>query len=167
MSRLTDSDKAWLLSFESGRNFYNAKMKNSEVTEKTYTRWLKKYSDDLGKSPDELLLLKPNVVEVAQMIMKGNTAINPNEADSVIENYLSNDDITQSNKLVILTTVRSFYSANLRDLAKQTGKSIEAPERKQRTPTIDDCVKLESKMQNARNDARKRITLQLKPMLHL
>ena len=88
-------------------------MKNSEVTEKTYTRWLKKYCDDLGKSPDELLLLKPNVVEVAQMIMKGNTAINPNEADSVIENYLSNDDITQSNKLVILTTVRSFYSANL------------------------------------------------------
>ena len=102
------------------------------------------------------------------MIMKGNTAINPNEADSVIENYLSNDDITQSNKLVILNTVRSFISANLRDLAKQTGKSIEAPERKQRTPTIDDCVKLESKMQNAnKNDARKRITLELKPMLHL
>ncbi|MGA2522903.1 MAG: site-specific integrase [Candidatus Bathyarchaeia archaeon] len=151
MSRLTDSDKAWLLSFESGRTFYNAKMKNSEVTEKTYTRWLKKYSDDLGKTPDELLLLKPNLVEVVMMSQQGKTAINPNEADSVLVNYLSNDDITPSNKLVILTTVKSFYSANLRDLAKQTGKSIEAPERKQRTPTVDDCVKLESRMPNARN----------------
>ncbi len=151
MSRLTDSDKAWLLSFESGRTFYNEKMKNSEVTEKTYTRWLKKYCDDLGKNPDELLLLKPNVVEVAMMIQKGITAINPHEADKVLMDYLANDDITPSNKLVILTTVKSFYSANLRDLAKQTGKSIEAPERKQRTPTVDDCVKLESRMPNARN----------------
>jgi hypothetical protein len=148
---LTDSDKAWLLSFESERNFYDAKMKNSEVTEKTYTRWLKKYSDDLGKSPDELLLLKPNVVEVAMMIQKGITAINPHEADKVLENYLANDDITQSNKLVILTTVKSFYSSNLRDLAKQTGKSINAPERKQRTPTVEDCVELESEMANDRN----------------
>jgi len=151
VSRLTDSDKAWLLSFKSGRTFYNEKMKNSEVTEKTYTRWLKKYCDDLGKNPDELLLLKPNVVEVAQMIIKGNTAINPNEDDKTLMDYLSNDEITQRNKLVILTAVRSFYSANLRDLAKQTGKSIEAPERKQRSPTVEDCVKLESRMPNARN----------------
>ncbi len=126
-------------------------MKNSEVTEKTYTRWLKKYCDDLGKNPDELLLLKPNVVDVVMMIRQGKTAINPNEADKVLMDYLANDDITQSNKLVILTTVKSFYSANLRDLAKQTGKSIEPPERKQRTPIVEDCVKLESKMPNARN----------------
>jgi hypothetical protein len=39
----------------------------------------------------------------------------------------------------------------LRDLAKQTGKTIDAPERKQRTPTVDDCVKLESEMANDRN----------------
>jgi integrase len=151
VSKLTDSDKAWLLNFESGRNFYNAKMKNSEITEKTYTRWFKKYSDDLGKNPDELILLKPNVVEVSMMIQKGLTTINPNEADKVLENYLANDEITPSNKLVILTTVKSFYSSNLRDLAKITGKSIEAPERKQRSPTVDDCVKLESRMSNARN----------------
>ena len=151
MSKLTDSDKAWLLSFDSGRNFYNAKMKNSTVTEKTYTRWLKKYSDELGKTPDELLLLKPNVVEVAMMIQKGVTAINPHEADKVLENYLANDELTQSVKIQILTTVKSFYSSNLRDLAKVTGKSIEAPERKQRSPSVEDCVKLESKMTNARN----------------
>lgn len=151
MSKLTDSDKAWLLSFESGRTFYTEKMKNSVVTEKTYTRWLKIYSDALGKNLDELLLLKPNVVEVAMMIQKGLTAINPHEADKVLMDYLSNDGITPSNKILILTTVRSFYSANLRDLAKITGKSIEAPERKQRTPTVDDCVKLEFRMTNARN----------------
>ena len=149
MSRLTDSDKAWLLSFESGRNFYNAKMKNSTVTEKTYTRWLKKYSDDLDTNLDEILLLKPNVVEVAMMIQKGIIAINPNEADTVLENYLANDgDKPRATNYVILTAVRSFYSANLRDLAKQTGKSIEAPERKQRSPTVDDCIKLEARMPN-------------------
>ena len=152
MSRLTDSDKAWLLSFESGRTFYTEKMKNSEVTEKTYTRWLKKYCDDLGKNPDELLLLKPNMLELASMmIQKGKTAINPNQADKTLTDYLANDALTPSNKLVILTCVKSFYSANMRDLAKVTGKSIEAPERKQRSPTVDDCVKLESRMMNARN----------------
>jgi len=151
VSRLTDSDKAWLLSFESGRNFYNEKMKNSGITEKVYTRCLKKFCDDLGKTPDELLLLKPNVVEVAIMIQKGKTTINPNEADSVLTNYLANYEITQSNKIVMLTTVKSFYSANLRDLAKVTGKSIDAPERKQRSPSVDHCVKLESRMPNARN----------------
>jgi hypothetical protein len=35
------------------------------------------------------------VVEVAMMIQKGKTAINPNEADKVLENYLANDEITQ------------------------------------------------------------------------
>jgi len=136
VSRLTDSDKAWLLSFESGRNFYNEKMKNSTVTQGTYTRLLKKYSDDLGKNPDELLLLKPNVVEVAMMIQQGKTAINPNEADKVLMNYVSNDEITQDNKIQMITTVKSFYSSNLRDLAKITGKSVEAPERKQRSPSV-------------------------------
>jgi hypothetical protein len=29
-------------------------MKNSEVTEQICIRWLKKYSDDLKKAPDEL-----------------------------------------------------------------------------------------------------------------
>jgi len=93
-------------------------MKNSEVTEKTYTRLLKKYCDDLKKSPDELLLLKPNVVEVAMMIQKGRTAINPNEADRVLMNYVANDEITQDNKIQMITTVKSFYSSNLRDLAR-------------------------------------------------
>jgi integrase len=164
LSKMTDDDLAWLLSFESGRAFYNAKMKNSAVTQKTYTRWLNVYCEDLGLTPDQLILLKPNMDDVMRAFQKGEVIPECNKADKVLEDYLSftmnefnlrnpkHPKATDSNKLNVMITIRSFYSANLRDLAKQTGKNIEKLKSKQRTPTVEDCVKLEKAMgNNARN----------------
>ncbi len=162
---MTDDDLAWLLSFESGRAFYNAKMKNSAVTQKTYTRWLKVYCGDLGLNPDQLALLKPNMADVMNAFQNGEKIPDPNQADKTLEDYLGfrmnefhlkNPEVhqraTESNKLNVMITIRSFYSANLRDLAKQTGKSLEKLKSKQRTPSVEDCVKLEKAMgNNARN----------------
>lgn len=174
MSKLTDADLDWLLSFKSGREFYNLRLKNSEVTRKHYSRWLKIYCDDIGKTPDELLRMKPNVTEafilIQNMIAKGITVIDPtaidqNEADSVLENYLNFDfekaykknpethpKPTLNNKIAVMVAARSFYSANKRDLCKETGRSLldDRPEAKQNTPNIEDCVKLESAMPNRR-----------------
>jgi len=172
VSKLTDNDLTWLLSFESGRAFYNAKMKNSTVTQKTYTRWLKVYCDDLGLNPDQLALLKPNMADVMNAFQNKEKIPDPNQADKTLEDYLGfrmnefylknpyskkknpkgHPQATTANKFNVMITIRSFYSANLRDLAKQTGKSLEKLKSKQRTPDVDDCVKLEKAMgNNARN----------------
>jgi hypothetical protein len=58
MSRKTDNNKQWLLSFESGRNFYDKKCKNSKVTEELYIARLKAYCDNVDKNPDQLIALK-------------------------------------------------------------------------------------------------------------
>ncbi len=156
MSKLDDSNLAWLLSFESGRAFFNAKMKNSPVTRDNYTGWLKVYCEDLGLNPDELALLKPNMADVMNAFQKGDKIPDPNQADKTLEDYLgfkmnefhlknpqTHLKATDSNKLNLMITIRSFYSANLRDLCKQTGKNIEKLKSKQRTPTVEDCTKLE------------------------
>ena len=88
MSKLDDVNFAWLLSFESGTAFYNAKMKNSSVNRDNYTGWLKVYCDDLGLNPDQLALLKPNMADVMNAFQKGEKIPDPNQADKTLEDYL-------------------------------------------------------------------------------
>ncbi|MGD0202759.1 MAG: hypothetical protein ABSC20_02485 [Candidatus Bathyarchaeia archaeon] len=140
MSRMTDDNKTWLLSFVSGQNFYNKKLKNSGDTETEYTRKLKHYCDWAKKNPDELIALKLEGLQ--------NPATEKEfQAEELLENYLDNSGLTPSVQLGVLTAVKSFYSSTRgRDLAKDVGENIEVPEAKKRTPSVDDCVKLENAM---------------------
>jgi integrase len=154
MSRMTDIDKAWLLSFASGQNFYDKKCKNSKVTEIAYISRLKAYCDNVGKNPDELIALKLEGLQ--------NTATDKEfQAEELLEKFLRQDKIfkiledgkkeyralTDSSKLGILIAVKSFYDSNRgRSLEADVGEFIEAPEPKKRTPTVQDCLDLENKM---------------------
>jgi len=145
MSRLTDNNKTWLLSFVSGQNFYNKKLKNSKDTEEFYTSRLKRYSDAVGKNLDELIALKLEGMQ--------NPATEKEfQAEELLENYLDNCGLTPSAQLGILTAVKSFYSSTRgRDLSKDVGENIEVPLAKKRSPSVDDCVELEKAMTNQRN----------------
>ncbi|MGA3288978.1 MAG: hypothetical protein ABSD42_01900 [Candidatus Bathyarchaeia archaeon] len=140
MSKLTDDNKTWLLSFVSGQNFYNKKLKNSGDTETEYTRKLKHYCDYVKKSPDELIALKLEGLQ--------NPATEKEfQAEELLENYLDNGGLTPNVQLGVLTAVKSFYSSTRgRDLAKDTGENIEVPEAKKRSPSVDDCIQLENAM---------------------
>ena len=177
MSKLTDSNKDWLMSFESGKIFFAEKMKNSRVTEQVYTMWLKRYCTDIQKTPDELLKLNPTQLELMAMFQKGLdiSKLRDHEADLTLMDYINfnweecykkaesealanntenkHPKPTITNKIGLIVAVRSFYSANSRDLAKNTGKSImdNKPEAKQRSPSIADCMAIENCTMNRRN----------------
>ena len=159
MSRMTDTNKAWLLSFISGQNFYHKKMKNSEVTELTYISRLKSYCDNVGKNPDELIQLKLEGLQ--------NPATEKEfQAEELLENFLRQDKIkflkedkktkeakkeerkfTDNAKFGILVAIKSFYeSTRGRSLAPDTGEFIEVPEPKKRSPTVPQCLDLENAM---------------------
>lgn len=137
---MTDNNKTWLLSFVSSQNFYNKKLKNSGDTEIEYTRKLKRYCDAVGKNPDELIALKLEGLQ--------NPATEKEfQAEELLENYLDNSGLTPSVQLGVLTAVKSFYSSTRgRDLAKDVGENIEVPEAKKRSPSVEDCIKLENAM---------------------
>ena len=126
--------------FVSGQNFYNKKLKNSKDTETLYTYRLKNYCDSIGKNPDELIALKLEGLQ--------NPATEKEfQAEELLENYLDNCGLTPNAKLGIVTAIKSFYgSTRGRDLVKDVGENIEVPEAKKRTPTVEDCVKLENAM---------------------
>jgi hypothetical protein len=142
---MTDAHKAWLLSFVSGQNFYNKKLKNSKDTEIEYIRRLKRYCDAVGKNPDELIALKLEGLQKPATVTEF-------QAEELLENYLDNSGLTPSVQLGVLTAVKSFYSSTRgRDLAADVGENIEVPEAKKRTPTFQDCLDLENAMTNQRN----------------
>lgn len=69
MSKMTDSIEAWLLSFDCGKKWFNTI--SSARTKEMYSKGLKQYCDAVGKTPDELLKLKPTLFEIAQLMQKG------------------------------------------------------------------------------------------------
>jgi hypothetical protein len=106
LSRLTDDNKTWLLSFVSGQNFYNKKLKNSGDTETEYTRKLQRYCDAVGKNPDELIALKLEGLQ--------NPATEKEfAAEELLESFLDNSGLTPSSQLGLLTAVKSFYASML------------------------------------------------------
>ena len=125
MSKLTDSTKEWLLSFESGQNFYDKKCKNSKSTETIYIGRIKTYCFNVGKNPDELIKLKPTQLELAVMLQKGINAesINENAAEDLLEKFLRQDkyfgidengekeerEFTIDSKIGLLAAVKTFY----------------------------------------------------------
>ncbi len=164
MSKLTDDNRTWLLSFVSGQKFFNSKLKDSKDTEENYTSHLKQYCDDVGKNPDQLLKLKPTTFELLAMMQKGIdvSTLSETAAKDTLETYLAKDTIydketnenkpfTVYSKIGFRTAVKSFYSANDRDLPKSTAENLEAPEAKKRTPSVEECVKLENNMTNRRD----------------
>ena len=66
MSKLTDDNKTWLLSFVSGQNFFDKKCKNSKDTEQIYISRIFTYCFNVGKNPDELIQLKLRVCRIQQ-----------------------------------------------------------------------------------------------------
>jgi integrase len=153
---LTDTNKEWLLSFESGKDFYNKRLKNSKDTEIEYTRRLKRYCANVHKNPDELIAFK---LEGQQ-----NSATKKEfQAEELLERFLNQDKIFDENKGVfkeftpnskkgILDAVKSFYSATRgRDLTPDVGENLDVPEAKKRTPSLPDCVDLENAMTSQRD----------------
>jgi hypothetical protein len=158
MSRMTDTNKEWLLSFVSGKNFYDKKCKNSKVTEVIYVSRIKSYCDNVGKNPDELIQLKLEGLQNPATIKEF-------QAEELLESFLRQDTLfrftddkkvkvkfTENTKLGMLVAVKSFYeSTRGRSLAADTGEFIEAPEPKKRTPTVQDCLELENAMKCSRD----------------
>ena len=168
MSRMTDSNKAWLLSFVSGQNFYDKKCKNSKDTETIYISRIKTYCFNVCKTPDELIKLKPTQLEFAVMLQKGVNAdsINEDAAEELLEKYLRQDtyfgidengekeerEFTIDSKIGVLAAVKSFYKSNRkRSLDSDVGDFLEKPDPKKRTPKVEDCLKLEEAMNTNRD----------------
>jgi len=140
-------------SFESGRAFYDKKMRNSKQTEQLYALRLCEYCYNVNKTPDELIQLKLEGLQ--------NPATEKEfAAEELLESFLRRKTLyrlkngkrvevpfTDSSKISMLAAVKSFYdSTRGRSLAKDTGAFLEAPEAKKRTPAVEDCVKLEEAM---------------------
>jgi len=145
LSKLTDASKEWLLSFVSGQNFYDKKMKNSKDTETIYISRIASYCFNVGKNPDELIQLK------LEGLQNSNTS-KEFLAEETLENFLRKDELyrlvdgekvkvpfTESSKVGMLAAVKSFYqSTRGRSLVDDTGDFIEVPEAKKRTPKVED-----------------------------
>ena len=145
MSKIAENNQTWLLSFTSGKNFYNKKLKNSSFTELEYTRRLKRYCDAIKKNPDELITLKLEGLQHPATEKEF-------QAETLLETYLQSDNITASAKIGLLIAIKSFYSATRgRDLAPDVGSEFEAPESKKRSPTIEDVIELEAAMTTQRD----------------
>jgi hypothetical protein len=168
LSKLTDTNKEWLLSFVSGATFYDKKCKDSQDTETLYISRIVNYCFNVGKNPDELIKLKPTQLELAVMLQKGVNAesINENAAEDLLENFLRQDTyfgidkngkkeerkFTESSKIGVREAVKSFYkSTRGRSLVDDVGDFIEAPQAKKRTPKVEDCLKLEEAMTTDRD----------------
>jgi hypothetical protein len=168
LSKLTDNNKEWLLSFVSGANFYDKKCKDSKDTETLYIGRIFSYCYNVRKNPDELIKLKPTQLELAVMLQKGVNAesINENAAEDLLENFLRQDTyfgidkngkkeerkFTESSKIGVREAVKSFYkSTRGRSLVDDVGDFIEVPQAKKRTPKVEDCLKLEEAMTTDRD----------------
>ena len=103
MSNLTESNKKWTLQYESGRLWIN-KLPSDE-TILAFTRNLKRYSEAVGKNPDELIAFKIEGLKSVSTEIEG-------QAERLLENYLSKCDLTDSVKEMLKNAVISFYKHN-------------------------------------------------------
>jgi hypothetical protein len=150
---MTDNIEAWLLSFDCGKTWFNTI--SSVKTKDMYSKDMKQYCDAVGKTPDELLKLKPNLFEIAQMMQKGVAGSESEfQAENLLNNYLYNTpDVTDHIKVSILCAVKSFYKANWRELNSNVGKALSLPEPEKRTPKLQDVIKMEEAMVYQRDRA--------------
>jgi integrase len=144
MSKMTDELTAWLLSYESGRAWYNKLL--SDVTKRVYLQQFKRYCDAVKKSPDELVDLK----------IEGLKSINTSrefQAENLLETFLSTSRLTPNMKDSVKTAVLSFYAKNRRRLEPDTAENIQVPEPKKRCPSTQDLLELESAFTSLRDKA--------------
>jgi hypothetical protein len=151
---MTDEVEPWILQYQSSKKWFNSLQ--SDETKRVYSLRFKQYCDAVSKNPDELLKLKPTLVElVLIMQQKSNVSeiINENAAEDLLDSFLYNGELTENMKVGVKAAVKSFYAANRRYLIPDAGKNVSAPEPKQRTPKIDDLSRLEENMMNVRDRA--------------
>lgn len=108
MSKMTDSIDAWLLSFDCGKKWLNTI--TAKRTKDLYSKDMKDYCDAVGKTPHELLKLKPTLVEIVLMSQTGKDlqTINENAAEDLLDNFLYNtEEVTPHMKVSILCAVKN------------------------------------------------------------
>jgi integrase len=141
---LTEQSEAWILQFESGRNWINKLP--SEDTRRVFIRNLQKYCDAVSKNPDELIALK---IEGLKAVATEKEF----QAERLLENHLSNCGLTVSAKEMMKNAIISFYKHNWRNLNPNVASDIQKPEPKKRCPKMDDILSLENAMTNQRDKA--------------
>jgi hypothetical protein len=155
LSKMTNDIEAWLLSFDCGKKWFNTIA--SPRTKEMYSKDLKQYCNAIGKTPDELLKLKPTLFEITQMMQKGIAGTDSEfQAENFLDNYLyntPNEKVTIHIKVSILCAVKSFYKANWRELNNNVGKNLSPPEPDQRTPKLQDVIEMENAMLFQRDKA--------------
>jgi integrase len=146
MSRM-DENIEWALTYASGRRFNDTI--TAEPTRDSYLRYLRRYSETVKKTPDELIALK----------LEGLQNLNTEkefQAEDLLDNYLYTSEIKEKPNLqnMTLRAVKAFYSATRgRALQDDVGKRIKLPEPKQRKPEMQDLLDLDEVMFSARDRA--------------
>ena len=144
MSKLTEKSEAWILQFESGRNWISKLA--SEDTRRVFIRNLEKYSHAVKRTPDELVAFK---IEGLRAIATEREF----QAERLLENYLSTCGLSVSSKEMMKNAVISFYKHNWRNLNPNVASDVQKPEPKKRCPKMDDILSLENAMTNQRDKA--------------
>ena len=75
------------------------------------------------------------------------------QAESLLNNFLYNSNLTSNVQMAVLSAVKSFYKANWRELNSNVGMNIELPEPKKRSPKMQDILDLEDAMTYLRDKA--------------
>lgn len=144
MSKLTEFNEKWILQFESGRNWIS-KLPSAE-TRRTFLRNLKRYSEAVGKNPDELIAFKieglKNVASEKEF-----------QAERLLENYFSKCALTDSAKEMLKNAVISFYKHNWRNLNPNVASNVEKVEPNKRCPKMKDIEELDNVMPSQRDKA--------------
>jgi len=142
---MTDNILPWLKSFPSSQKWINT-IKSKE-TLYIYSQNFHHYCKAINKNPDELIALK---IEGLKNVA---TAIEF-QAEDMLDNFLyeENSPLTINIKLSVLNAVKSFYTANRRELSK-VGENIMRPEPKRRTPKMKDILEMEEVMTYQRDKA--------------
>ena len=115
--------KEEILKFKSGQVWLNSLKSN--YTKQRYVRGFIKYMTDTGYDPDELLRLKPSVLEMFSYVQEGKKLedIDEHGAENLLEDYLANK-FNGEDKKRIKDAVISFYKHNRRPLAHDVAEAV-------------------------------------------
>lgn len=144
MSKLTDSIEDWIQSFKSSKAWFN-KLSSAD-TKKSFLSDFKLYCDAVGKNPDELISLKEEG-------LKNIATEKEFQAERLLEDFFSNCNLKDSVKMMLKSSVISFYRHNWRNLNPNVASNISKPEPKKRCPSMQDIEALENSMTNQRDTA--------------
>jgi site-specific recombinase XerD len=141
---MTDSLEAWIQSFKSGKTWFNKLL--SEDTKKSFLSDFKLYCDAVGKNPDELISLKEEG-------LKNIATEKEFQAERLLEDFFANCNLKDSVKMMLKSSVISFYKHNWRNLNPNVASNIQKPESKHRCPSIQDVQDLDNAMTCQRDKA--------------